>query len=573
MKAFSVVFAAIGLPIALVLLIAPVTWGYGGLTVRFKAGTTANDTRATIRNIDAGGVAARAGLRVGTQFFIPYQDRVTWNSGRAGDAITILVLRGNRWQPMKLTWGPFTPPLATVEEWRKTGYAITALLAFVLALLVGMRARESRLGPIATFVLLALGWRAVAGALTLAAPTTALSEGAQYAVWLTDGVILAAMLFLLGTFPPNPGIVRRVLQYAAVPAGILAWLASTIPYVTFYVPLTAAQHFRSSVGNNGIALAGLLQLLLVAACVDALVRAPITYRAATRWLAGSWLIAAALTAGYGLAYDLIAGTFGIHALDPLPFIANILFAFGISYPILRHRLTDLNIFVTRATIYAVVLLVIVALFALAEWLVGRLFENAPQVVALIIVLILGISVRWIHAIVESRLTAVVFHKRIAGLNDIRRVAREADIATDSHAIMQVACATMHRGLDIPSVAFYLRDGNEYVMLRAAGDAPWPEAFDMNSALLLRLRRWKEPFETLDAGGEHHTLVLPMNARGVLVGFACCGPKADRTAYLTDEIDALAYLATEVGVACAWLSQMQVPEPAITRSMVPTERLT
>ena len=82
-------------------------------------------------------------------------------------------------------------------------------------------------------------------------------------------------------------------------------------------------------------------------------------------------------------------------------------------------------------------------------------------------------------------------------------------------------------------------------------------------LLLRLRRWNEPFETMDAGGEHQTLVLPMSARGALVGFVCCGPKADRTAYLADETDALAYLATEVGVACAWLSQESVMLPSLS----------
>jgi hypothetical protein len=560
LRALSVVFAAIGLPLALVLLFAPVTWGYGGITVRWVAGTTADATVASVRNVDPGGPAARVGMRVGSTFGLGYGDRVTWNSGRAGDAVNVLMVRNGRSRLVHLVWGPFTPVLAAIEQWRNAGYAITALLAFVLALLVGIRARESRLGSIATFVLLALGWRAIAGATTLAASTTALSEGAQYAVWLTDGIILSAMLFLLGTFPPNPGVVRRVLQYAAIPAGILAWLAPTVPYLAFYVPSAFAQHFRTDVGNNGIALASLVQLLLVAACIDALVRAPVTYRAATRWLAGSWLIAALLTAAYGIAYDLAIGTFGFHSVDPLPFVANLLFAFGISYPILRHRLTDLNIFVTRATIYAVVLLVIVALFVLAEWLIGRLFERAPQFVALIIVLALGISVRWVHAFVENRLTAIVFHKRIAGLNDIRRVAREADIATDSHALLDVAATTMHRALDITAVSFYMRTDSEYVSLCAVGDVPWPDAFDMNSALLLRLRRWNEPFETLDAGGEHQTLVLPMSARGALVGFVCCGPKADRTAYLTDEIEALAYLATEVGVACAWLSERSVVLP-------------
>ncbi len=563
MRAVSVVLAAIGIPLALVLLFAPVTWGYGGITVRWVAGRTADATVANVRNVDPIGPAARAGLRVGDKFLLDYGERVTWNSGRAGDSVAFTMLRNGTRQSAHLVWGPFTPMLAAVEQWRKTGYAITALLAFVLALLVGIRARESRLGSIATFVLLALGWRAIAGATTLAAPTTALSEAAQYAVWFTDGIILSAMLFLLGTFPPNPGIVRRVFQYAAIPAGVFAWLAPTIPYLAFYLPFAFAQQFRTQAGNNGIALGSLVQLLLVAACIDALVRTPITYRAATRWLAGSWLIAALLAAAYGVAYDLAVGTFGFHSLDPLPFVAYVLFAFGISYPILRHRLTDLNIFVTRATIYAVVLLVIVALFVLAEWLIGRLFERAPQFVALLIVLGLGISVRWIHAFVENRLTAIVFHKRIAGLNDIRRVAREADIATDSHALLQVACATMHRGLDISAVGFYLREGNEYISLCAAGDVPWQEAFDMNSALLLRLRRWNEPFETMDAGGEHQTLVLPMSARGALVGFVCCGPKADHTAYLHDEIDALAYLATEVGVACAWLSQEPVTLPSLS----------
>jgi len=563
MRAVSVVLAAIGIPLALVLLFAPVTWGYGGITVRWAAAATADGTVATVRNVDPAGPAARAGLHVGDKFLLDYGDRVTWNSGRAGDAVNIIVLRGARRTPIRLVWGPFTPSLAAVELWRKIGFAITALLAFALALLVGLRARDSRLSSIATFVLLALGWRALVGAISLAATTTVMAETAVYIVPMADGVILSAMLFLLGAFPPNPGVVRRALQYVAIPAGVFAWLAPTIPYVAFYLPWAFAQQFRTLAGSNGIALGNLVELLLAAACIDALLRAPITYRAATRWLAGSWLIAALLTAAYGIAYDLATATFGVHSLDPPPFVANLLFAFGISYPILRHRLTDLNIFVTRATIYGVVLLVIVALFVLAEWLIGRLFERAPQFVALLIVLALGISVRWIHAFVEGRLTAIVFHKRIAGLNDIRRVAREADIATDSHALLKVACATMHRGLDISAVSFFLRDGSEYVSLCAAGEVPWPDAFDMNSALLLRLRRWNEPFETTDAGGEHQTLVLPMSARGALVGFVCCGPKVDRTAFLRDEIDALAYLATEAGVAHAWLSQEPITLPKLS----------
>jgi hypothetical protein len=49
------------------------------------------------------------------------------------------------------------------------------------------------------------------------------------------------------------------------------------------------------------------------------------------------------------------------------------------------------------------------------------------------------------------------------------------------------------------------------------------------------------------------LLLPMSIRGSLLGLLVCGPKRERTHYLTEEIDALALVAHRVGTAYELLS--------------------
>ncbi len=73
------------------------------------------------------------------------------------------------------------------------------------------------------------------------------------------------------------------------------------------------------------------------------------------------------------------------------------FAFGVAYPVLRHRLVDLNILVSRATVFTLVSLIIVAIFIAAEWGIAKVFEQsfglyhdggglAAQLITLVIVL-------------------------------------------------------------------------------------------------------------------------------------------------------------------------------------------
>lgn len=67
------------------------------------------------------------------------------------------------------------------------------------------------------------------------------------------------------------------------------------------------------------------------------------------------------------------------------------------------------------------------------------------------------------------------------------------------------------------------------------------------------------------------LFVPMTVRGDLIGFLCCGPKPDRTAYLEDETKALSLLAHHTVIATAPLPQTSAPEPATGFTLAPTKR--
>lgn len=132
---------------------------------------------------------------------------------------------------------------------------------------------------------------------------------------------------------------------------------------------------------------------------------------------------------------------------------------------LRHRLVDLNILVSRATVFTVVSMIIVGVFVAAEWGITKVFEHsfglshdksglAAQVLTLVIVLVLGTSARSIHRFVEERLTRALFRKRLQGLTAIERVAREADAATDASDVMEIGVQTVRHALN-PSASHFI----------------------------------------------------------------------------------------------------------------------
>jgi hypothetical protein len=324
----------------------------------------------------------------------------------------------------------------------------------------------------------------------------------------------------------------------------------------------------------------LFTLAMVIAIFDAFVSARREDAASVRWLGGMWLVAAAF--GVAPVLERLAGgtMLQTHFGDFVNAAVVLFTAFGVAYPVLRHRLVDLNILVSRATVFTLVSMIIVAVFVAAEWGIAKVFEQsfglshdksglASQLLTFAIVLVLGMSARSIHRFVEERLTGAFFRKRLQGLANIERVAREADAATDAPELMQLGIQTVRDAFAPLGVAYYLRRGDLYECCAETGSGNFPRVYRLNEAVPLRLRRWQEAFEVDDDSDERlHMLFVPMTVRGDLIGFLCCGAKPDRTAYLEDERKALLQLAHHTAIATALLPQTAA-QSIVSLALAPT----
>ncbi len=545
--------AGLGAPLALLVMMLPITWGYGGYLT---------GENGTLAFVDPTGPAARAGLYKGER---SVQSRgveaVLEDSGNVGTVahLTVLDASGRR-HIVSFAFVPFSGALAVQERLQKLLSALTALGAFIVTILVVLRARDKEAGERAATVLLLAGLSSFCLGAALVCGNAWLGTLFYWIapLFLSAAIIWAALKFL-AVYPPNPSRLRSLLGKGAVV--VLAWgVAQSAGYA---YDLWYGTFLGWAEGRAGSAIGILLLLALVVALIDAMIYARGAYATPMRWLGGMWLIATIL---------LVASTlpqFAGHNGDLLNAVIVFCLAFGVAYPVLRHRLVDLNMLVSRATVFGIASAIIVGLFVVAEWIIGRIFEQsmgfssqrqgfAAEALTLLVVLVLGVSARSIHGFVEDRMTKTFFRKRMRGLAEIERVAREADAATDAHAIVGVAVGTVQRCLEPLGAALYLREGNGYELADAAGSFAFPSRYGFNEEPALRLRRWQEPFELNDESEDHHhVLFVPMTLRGDVLGFLCCGPKPDRTAYLGDEIAALSLLAHHVGIASALLERRHV----------------
>lgn len=561
LRTVVLVCAAAGIPLAMLVLVLPITWGYGGYNY------VPGPHYATVYFSDPQGPAYAAGLRVG-QRLVPNKGNayVQEDAGPIGTVVRERVVAANgTLRVISFAFVPFSGALGVQQQIDKVVNALTALGAFIVAILVLMRARNQRVGTRAALVLFFSG----AAALSLSGDLVC---GNAWCAEILDKFLpplLAAAAYwsalsLLAIYPPHHTKFRTAMVWFG-PAQFAVALLAVYAGARFIATGAADSLQRASMfGKPGQAMAVLFALVLVASILDAVARANHEDAAPARWLGGMWLIASVF--GMAPAVDALAGGTSLQThFGDFVKAAQVLFvSFGVAYPVLRHRLVDLNILVSRATVFTLVSMIIVAVFVAAEWGVAKVFEQffgfshyksglAAQLLTLVIVLALGMSARSIHRFVEERLTRAFFRKRLAGLAEIERVAREADAATDAAELMDLAVQTVRRALAPLGVAYYLRRGDRYECCAESGTANLPQSYRFNEGAPLRLRRWQEAFEIDDDSDERlHMLFVPMTVRGDLIGFLCCGPKPDRTPYLKDETEALSLLAHHTAIATALL---------------------
>jgi hypothetical protein len=349
-----------------------------------------------------------------------------------------------------------------------------------------------------------------------------------------------AATFPSGTARPVPHALTVVVTIVTAVAAAIAFLAQLFP-----TPAQLASQLEffvvCAVVVNG--------LLVLATFIAAYVYGDRSERQRRRWvflMLGAGLAAAALDVGVQntLGYSQVLDTVAVLLLGFTPF--------GLAYVILRHRVIDVGFILNRALVYAGVSAIIVAIFVVLETLLGKYVENANHVtsiaVQLAVALVLGFSIRFIHARVDHVVDTLLFRERHEAERSIREFAQEASYVTDAGVLITRCVQTVERFGHAQGAGVWLGDEAHLYHPSYSTFAPSPIVDENDPAVLaMRARRVIANPPSLSSALPG-LLAFPMIVRGELLGMLVCGAKRDDEEYAPDERDALAFLASAVGHA-------------------------
>ncbi|HTU71546.1 MAG TPA: GAF domain-containing protein [Candidatus Baltobacteraceae bacterium] len=249
-------------------------------------------------------------------------------------------------------------------------------------------------------------------------------------------------------------------------------------------------------------------------------------------LAPSWLLFTGLVGFYNLVW--------------------LLAALVTTYALLKRRVLDFEFVLSRTIVVGTLSLIVVAAFALLEWLLSSVLVGVGHLTGLIanaaLALVLGVSLNYLHKSIDGIIEGLLFRKRRDDERALREFAKEATFVTDVGALLDQTILRIKHHTDATSASVLLDDEGSFTPVRSFGESV-PEGVSENDGAILALKSRHEPLDP------HHcetaltgALAVPMLAHGRLLGLLLLGERYRGEAYTPDEVEALAQLAQGVGSA-------------------------
>lgn len=241
-----------------------------------------------------------------------------------------------------------------------------------------------------------------------------------------------------------------------------------------------------------------------------------------------------------------------HWVDMFSLVPTGLIPIGLAYVILRHRVIDVGFVLNRALVYTGVSAIVVAVFVVVESLLSRYVEDRNHVgsiaVQLAVALILGFSIRFIHARVDRFVDAVLFRERHAAEAAMREFAHDASYVTDARVLLARCVEVVERCAGACGAGVWIAEADRtYVPAESTFEASPPVSENDPAVLAMRARRVVADLRAT-ASAMPGVIAFPMVVRGDLIGMLVCGPKSGDETYAPDERASLEALASGVGHA-------------------------
>ena len=280
-----------------------------------------------------------------------------------------------------------------------------------------------------------------------------------------------------------------------------------------------------------------------------------------------WLLGLAIATP--LALTNLLPSYGI-SFYPLGNLGSAVWAGIVGYAIVRYRLMDIELVVTRALGFlCATAVVVVPVFMLTLLLQDFAFHEVHYDFSVALALLLttvGVAFSGFRGFIEGRLERALFPAKVASRIKLSALGGEMVRVLDRDRLLDLISESLSGAFDLDGLALYVfgdpRRGFELV--RAVGRQAASGEVSSDSALARWLRKVGEPVireEALGAdklaGSEQIGKILESNGWDVcvpfiaakqLLGFAALGRQKGLRAYSTGDLNILSRVASEASIA-------------------------
>lgn len=379
-------------------------------------------------------------------------------------------------------------------------------------------------------------------------------------LWVTVVSLSGSVLIHLAlVFPQQPRFLDRapLLRYLAYAPGVIIAVVNQFTLFYFERPMAYFDTWRPMFIFAALGAAAFMAMMVYRVRRS---QSPIVRSQARIILWGSFL-------AFGpIAIWFIASRFSDWLFSPLlilPWLA--LFPLSIAYAILRYRLLNINLVLSRSLAYALLSIAIVVAYFLVLYLISFIFGVVPQahdpVVLGIFVLVLSLLMNPVRARLQQAVDRVFLREAVNQQQLMHRFTTRLTEATALSSILQVLGETIEDGWKPQSAALFLYDPQRacYTPRILVNTVSCPElSFGRDGPLARHMLERREslylfPDRSLPPHLQPEHEALSKMSSSLLIpvaghGWLALGPKRSGVPFSSEDLYTLESLASQVAVA-------------------------
>jgi hypothetical protein len=247
-------------------------------------------------------------------------------------------------------------------------------------------------------------------------------------------------------------------------------------------------------------------------------------------------------------------------VDTLLVASQVTLPLAVSYAIVRHRVIEIDLFFSRALVFAAFTTLLALIFGITDWIFGLVLEDFRLSIVFNAGISVGIAFLFdrLRKMLENVASRIVFHVRQIAYDRLKRTSSTFRFIEDLSALDQAVVREPHDALGITSVMLFRRDGDAYHLAANAGLAEQPpvtlsrddrlilEHMAREGALLLAEIPWHR--DDLPTDLERPVLSIPLRSAADVAGLLLCSRKRNGEDIDPEELNHIKQFTSSAAVA-------------------------